>query len=180
MTEKLTCWHDGVFYTEEWRDIAGYEGAYQVSSFGRIKSLDKISSRGHKLKCKILKLNKNGFGYKHFSLFKNGKKKTCRVHVLVAETFLGHVPDGTHRMVVDHKDNIKSNNHTWNLQLITNRENVSKDRSGGTSEYVGVFYDKDRGKWRADITVGNKKRYLGSFSKELDAANAYQKALENL
>ena len=55
---------------EIWKDIEGYEGLYQVSNFGRVKSLEKIDFSGHKRKCKILKLALNRYGYAYLTLSK--------------------------------------------------------------------------------------------------------------
>ena len=73
---------------EEWKPIKEYEGLYEVSNYGRIKSL--IGQYG-KQREKILKNNKQKNGYIHITLYKNGKLKTYSIHRLVAETF---IPNG--------------------------------------------------------------------------------------
>ena len=70
---------------EEWRDIKGYEGLYQVSNLGRIKSLKSNYGRP---RIKILKLKKRKDGYIEINLHKNGVIKTFRVHQLVARSFI--------------------------------------------------------------------------------------------
>jgi hypothetical protein len=167
---------------EIWKDIPEYEGMYQVSSFGRVKSLSRKTSngRGYFLsKEKILSQSKNGSGYMSIVLSKNGKTSTKRVHKLVAICFLNHTPNGF-KLVVDHKDNNPLNNHVDNLQLVTNRYNCSKNRSNGTSRYVGVSLRKDINKWRADIVINGKKKQLGYFDNEIDAKLEYDNALQNL
>lgn len=161
---------------EIWKPVLNYEGLYEVSDLGRIKSLG--NSKGKKEK--ILNGGSDGKGYRSFRLYKNKKAKTYKLHILVAIAFLGYVPDGTNRIVVDHKDNIKTNNRADNLQLITNRKNCSKDRKGYTSDYVGVSWDKSRNKWVATIQIDGKKKNLGRFVEELDAAKAYQDKLKSL
>jgi len=168
---------------EEWRDIIGYEGVYQVSNLGRVRSLDRINYKNRFYKGIIKKLVKTGMPnnqYLSTSLNKEGVEKTKRVHVLVAQAFLKHIPDGTHNgYIVDHIDNNSLNNNLSNLQLITNRENLSKDRKG-TSKYTGVSWRKDSRNWRARIKVNGKYLTLGTFDNELEASKVYQKALKEL
>ena len=160
---------------EIWKDIPGYEGLYQVSSEGRVKSL-KRKGVGQD---RILKPSDNGRGYYQSCLVKDKKIKTIQVHQLVAMAFLGHTICGM-KVVVDHIDNNKSNNNLNNLQLISCRENLSKDKKGGSSKYVGVTWHKPRNKWRSMIRINGKNKHLGLFTNELDARDAYQEALKNL
>lgn len=76
---------------EEWRDIEGYEGYYQVSNKGNVKSLSrKREGNGKKglLKERLLKTTINSNGYPHVKLYKNGKGESCKVHRLVVDAFL--------------------------------------------------------------------------------------------
>ena len=168
---------------ERWRDIPDYEGSYQVSDFGRVKSLAKEKTGGignYKRKERILKTPLS-FGYRMVSLSNGPKVKSFKVSVLVAMAFLDHKTDG-HKVIVDHKDNIRTNDYLSNLQLITNRENSSKDRFRGnySSKYVGVCWKKENMKWAANIVIDGKLNYLGYFVNELDAHNAYQESKEEL
>lgn len=150
--------------SEEWRDIPSYENLYQVSDLGNIR-------RGNR----ILKPSFNTAGYLKVGLSKNGKVKTYMIHQLMAITFIGnYVFD--RKIIVDHKDNVKTNNVLDNLQLITFRKNVSKDRIG-SSKYTGVSWNKTRKKWYAYINTTGKNKFLGSFDNENDAALAYSNAL---
>jgi len=158
---------------EIFKDIKGYEGLYQVSNFGNVKSLN-FKRFGFE---KILKFFYNTKRYQCVKLCKEGKLKTMRVHVLVAVAFLDHVPDGTTRIVVDHINNIKTDNRVENLQLISNRENISKDRKG-ISKYTGVSWCKNYNKWCSKITIDGKSKTLGYFKNEIEASDAYQKALK--
>lgn len=155
---------------EIWKDIPNYK-FYQVSNLGRVKSLKYGKTR-------VLSLTTDIRGYLNVGLYNSIKQKMFKVHTLVAMAFLDHVPDGTHKIVVDHIDNNKLNNRVDNLNLTTQRENSSKDRKGGASEYVGVSWNKVNKKWRADIQFGDRLICLGSFKIELDAKSAYDKALE--
>lgn len=97
----------------------------------------------------------------------------------MAISFLGHKSNG-HRLVVDHINNIPSDNRLENLQIITHRKNSSKDRKGGSSKFVGVYWDKQMSKWRARIYLKGKSKHLGLFDSEKEAANAYQLVLTNI
>lgn len=102
----------------EFKQIPGFS-AYRVNKYGKIWS-DK---RNRFLKPTIQR------GYKGVYLTSDkGGQKNKKVHQLMAMAFLGHKPDGTTRVVVDHVDNNPLNNRLDNLQLISNRENVSKDK----------------------------------------------------
>ena len=164
---------------EQWKDIPNYEGVYQISDLGNIKSLDRVNSKGYNLKGKPKKQSTNRSGYKSVGLCKEGRTSTKWVHQLVAIAFLGHEPNG-HSLVVDHEDNDKLNNRLDNLQIFTNRENTSKDRRGGSSKYVGVCWDKRNKKWKAYISINKKLKHLGYFTEEIEAHNAYQSALTEL
>ena len=163
---------------EEFRDVPGWEGLYQVSNLGNVKSLGNDKAK----KEKILKQNLVGvISKQYFAVYfcVDGKRKTCRVHQLVAMAFLNHIPNGYIGLVVDHIDNNKLNNNLENLQLISVRKNNSKDKTGGASQYVGVCWHKPNKKWTAKIVINGKNKYLGIFKCELEASEAYQKALKD-
>ena len=168
---------------EVFKDVPGYEGMYQVSNLGNVKSLSREMYNGFSYftsKEKILKNGKDAHDYFNVNLYKNGKAKMFKIHQLVVMAFLGHKPDGTNKIVVDHINNIRSDNRLENLQLITNRENTSKDKIGkGSSKYTGVLFNKNNKKWKSDITINNVKFFIGYFKDEIDAHNAYQKALKD-
>jgi len=165
---------------EIWKSIKGYED-YEVSSLGRVKSLARTIYRTdgttQTYKEKFLKPTVGG-GYLKVRLSKNLKSKVKKVHQIVAIAFLNHTPNG-HSSVVDHIDNNPLNNKLGNLQIITNRENSSKDKKG-SSKYTGVIWNKLNKNWRARIYINGKHKNLGSFTDELEASKAYQKALKEL
>ena len=108
---------------EEWKPIKNYEGLYEVSNFGRVKSLERYRISGRykinmKYKEHILKPGKNGKGYLKLDLCKNGETKTHVVHRLVLSTFLGKSD-----LEGNHKDGIKENNRLDNLEYMTRSEN---------------------------------------------------------
>ena len=86
--------------------------------------------------------------------------------------FLNHKPNG-HNLVVDHINNDKLDNRLENLQIITHRENICKDRIG-TSKYAGVSYCKINKKWRARIQINKISYFLGYFTNEKDATIVYE------
>ena len=111
--------------TEEvWKDIYGYEGAYQVSSFGRIKALPRNIPGAYKNREFIKKTTHDTYGYPIVSLSKNGKSKTFTIHRLVAKAFIPN-PNPNRLKEVNHKDENKDNNHTENLEWCTTQYNLT-------------------------------------------------------
>lgn len=109
---------------EIWRDVVGYEGKYQVSSMGRVKSLSRARDCGHKQPVpeRILKLCWAGTSaYLSVSLHKSGKSQMFRVHRLMAKVFLPN-PEG--KLEVNHKDADRRNNKLSNLEWATRIENA--------------------------------------------------------
>ena len=119
-----------LFDSEIWKPVVGYEGAYEVSSQGRVRSLDRAGASGRRIKGKIRRLTKGTLGYMYINLSVDGKVKTRLVHRMVAEAFIYPCPEG---MQVDHIDNDKTNNRVTNLQYLTPRENTERQKLFGTS-----------------------------------------------
>jgi len=167
---------------EVWKDIPGYEGLYQVSNLGNVKSLTKewIAGNGAILKHngKILKC-RTPDGYKLVSLSVNGKVKTFAIHQLVAMAFLNHIPN-RYELVVDHINDNKLDNRVENLQIVTQRINSFKTQGKYSSKFKGVCWNKKCNKWVSQININGKLKYLGLFKCELEASHAYQKALKEL
>ena len=103
---------------EEWKNIIDYEGLYQVSNLGRVKSLNYK----HTGREKILKSSVDKIGYMYVGLCKNGKVKFFKVHRLIYEAFYGEIPNG---MQVNHINEIKADNRLSNLNLMTRKENIN-------------------------------------------------------
>lgn len=166
---------------EVWKDVPEFEGIYQVSNLGNVKSISRkifVNGGSYVRKGKIL----NQFldrGYPKVHLYKNGKGKVWKVHQLVAMSFLNHKPNGM-SLVVDHKNNIKNDNRLENLQIITQRENISKDQKNKSSKYTGVCWVKQQNKWLSQIRTNGKDKHLGYFTDEYEAHLAYQTELKNL
>ena len=150
---------------EIWKDIKGYEGQYEVSTSGLIKS-NKTNI--------ILKPFKDTRGYKRVRLYNNGKYKEESIHRIVANTFL---PKNQDEFIVDHIDNNKENNDLSNLQFISQRMNIIKeiDKSKKTSKYTGVYWSKWHSKWAARYS----RKHLGFYEYEDKAGQAYISYVKN-
>jgi hypothetical protein len=157
---------------EIWCGVVGYEDVYEVSSFGRVKSLRYGKNR-------ILKHGVNSNGYAIVVLCKNKNKKSKKVHQLVAEAFLNHVPCGFN-LVVDHINDIKTDNRVDNLQIVTMRYNVKKTQGKYSSQFKGVCWCEGSKKWRVRFWDGNRNLDLGYFKNEIEASEAYQLKLKQL
>ena len=109
---------------ELWKDISGYEGIYQASNWGRVKSLNRIisKSRGRKqiVKERILKPENVFDGYERVCLCRNGGQKHHRVATLVYEAFNGPIPKG---FEIDHINGIRTDNHLENLRAVSHKDN---------------------------------------------------------
>jgi hypothetical protein len=168
---------------EVWKPIPDYEGLYEVSSWGNVRSLERVV--GHRVKGfykkiyeKILSLHIRGT-YQFVNLYKENKRDPINVNVLVAMVFVeGYDPE----KLINHKDKNKLNNYYKNLECVTPRENVtfSIDKNKTSSSYVGVrvrFY-KENKYITSDIYYKGKTRHLGTFNTEEEAHQAYIKALK--
>lgn len=165
---------------EIWKDVINYEGLYQVSNLGRVKSLERIDALNRIVKEKIRKQRVGTTGYYVLDLSKDGKLKPRKVHQLVVESFLNHKPDGTQKLVVNHINRIRTDNRLENLEIVTQRENSSYHRPNTYSKYIGVTWHKHKNKWMSSLRIQGKTKYLGYFDNELDAANAYNEAKSKL
>ena len=127
---------------EVWRDIEGYEGYYQVSNIGKVRSLDRVvvHEEGTKrnLKGDILKTHIK-YGYVYVTLSKNNKLKSYRVHRLVAKAF---IPNPNNYPSVNHKDENRKNNNVTNLEWCTVKYN--NEYSGTTEKAINANKKKVR------------------------------------
>ena len=148
---------------EVWKDIKGYEGHYQVSDKGRVKSV-KFGKE------KILKPARDTKGYLAVQLCKNGEIKRCFVHRLVAQTFIQNPNNLPH---INHKDEDKTNNSVQNLEWCdskynnnygTHNQRVAEKRSKPVLQYTldGKFVKK----WKSQSDV---ERNLGYSQRNISA-----------
>lgn len=123
---------------EIWKDIKGYEGIYQVSNFGRIKSLSRnVYVNGHKrtLTTKIIKLSEDKGGYLYCCLHKEKIKKVVKVHRVVCQEF-NRTPNGKEE--VNHIDGNKKNNTPKNLEWCTRSYNMKHAFKNGLKNAKGI------------------------------------------
>lgn len=169
---------------EIWRDIKGYEGLYQVSNIGRVKSLERIitNTLGSYTRAeKILVPLKTKKGYYQIHLHKNGVCKTSKIHRLVAEAF---IPNPLNKSQVNHIDGNKINNNVENLEWATQEENMQHAYKTGlkaqTKEVREKISESRKGKYKGEkaywygkhqteeakkkMSEYRKGRYLGSNS----------------
>ena len=159
---------------EVWKDIPEFE-IYQVSNLGNVRSKNFRRTR----KTQTLLKHINNRGRYTLNLYKNGVRYSNRnISVLMAKAFLNHKPCG-HKLVVDHINNNRLNDRLYNLQVITQRLNLTKDKKG-TSKYAGVCWDKSCNKWISYISINGKSIFLGRFTDEQEAAQAYQTELNKI
>lgn len=151
---------------EEWRDIKGYEGQYQVSSEGRVKSLQReiVYKDGRKkyIREKVLHNIISDLGYYHVCLSKNGTPKRYKVHRLVAEAF---IPNPNNFFIINHKDEDPKNNFVENLEWCDQKYNVN----------YGTAIERSRQKQinRADIS-----KEVGQYSLNGDLIETFKSASE--
>ena len=146
---------------EEWRDVVGYEGYYQVSSVGRVRSVDRdVMSRNGVLKHirgRRMKIAYNkSTGYEEVALTRQNKRKLITVHRLVAKAF---VPNPNGYGYVDHINGVKTDNRVENLRWCTNQQNA--------------IYAKDH----TDIGSWKRKKVLRSDGKVFESLTAAAKEL---
>jgi hypothetical protein len=168
---------------EIWKAAVGYEGLYEVSNLGRVKSLERIVERSNggkqTLNERILKSWDDVRGYRRLRLSNQGIVKNRKIHQLVAESFLNHNPCGM-KLVVNHINFDRTDNRVENLEIVTNRQNTNQKHLPSTSQYTGVYWHKTNKKWCATIYVNRKTKYLGQFTNEYQAHLAYQSAIAQL
>ena len=161
---------------EIWKDIERLEGRYQMSNFGRLKSLSRIidNKRGtYILKEKIIALYINKLGYVIFSLKINNKQFNFSAHRVVATLFVENKKINSE---VNHIDRIRSNNIFTNLEWVSRAENGCHRSLNikKTSNYIGVSIDKKMkiNIWKSQIQINNKKIHLGFFKTQEEAYQA--------
>lgn len=168
---------------EIWKDVLDFEGHYQISCQGNLRSI-RSSQGNYRERLKKTSLDRNGYENAH--LWKQNNPSTHLVHRLVAKAFL---PNPENKATVNHKDGVKNNNILTNLEWCTQSENLQhafdtglsckeacKLRKLGTksknakSDYHNVSYDSARNKWMASVKLNRKTIGSKRFDTEIDAA----------
>ena len=156
---------------ENWKNIKGYEGLYQVSDCGRIKSLERDvyypNGTIHHLKEKILAPFLDKDGYQIVSLHKNRKMKTMKVHRLVAMAFL---PNPENKSQINHKNEIKANNVVDNLEWCEASYNINY----GTRTARAV---QNRRSYKLGNNPSAKPVFCVELNKKFDCAKSAQEEL---
>jgi hypothetical protein len=150
-------------FDEEWRDIEGFEGVYQISSFGRVKSLSRKNSYGRKIGEKTIKSHEMRGGYLRIVLHKDGSRKSCLIHRLVAKTF---VPNPHNLPIINHKDENTNNNMPSNLEWCSNKYNINygtrnKRLSQSLKKKIGQYSKNNKliKMWESATDVKNELGY---------------------
>lgn len=133
---------------EQWKPVVGYEGFYEVSDHGRVKSLPRLVKRGssdYPVKGGILKPQRQASGHLHVQLCNSDARVVARVHRLVLAAFVGPCPEG---MEVCHNDGNPTHNRLDNLRYDTRRNNVADSKKHGSFP-TDFSYRKGAGNGRA-------------------------------
>jgi hypothetical protein len=148
---------------EIWKEIKGYEGLYKINNNGQVFSYKNN---------RMLKQSIDSSGYYCVGL-SDKNSKIFRIHKLMAITFLNHIPN-KYTSVIDHVDNNKLNNCIDNIQIISQRKNLTKDRK--KNSLLGTSFYK--GKYHVRFWINGKNTYLGAYLTERDANLAYRLKLK--
>ena len=163
---------------EIWKDIKGFEGLYQVSNLGRIKSLYRTVTKSNgiisSVSEKILKGWDNGDRYLCVDFKHDGVSKKHKIHKLVSNAFLPMIKG---KNLINHKNKNRQDNILKNLERVTSRENNCHrvKGKGKYSKLIGVSISngqKRNKKWTSQISVNGKTIHLGYFYTEAEAYQA--------
>ena len=119
---------------ETWRDIEGYEGSYQVSDLGNVRSVDRVDASGNKRKGRPRKLTVDRYGYHVVGLTRDSVMKYLKVHRLVAQAF---IPNPDNKPDVNHINGVKTDNRVSKLEWCTPKENTRHAIEMGLYNPVG-------------------------------------------
>jgi hypothetical protein len=161
----------------------GIETNIEVTKNARFRKLKVDWMIYNNLKYGEIDLNNiktNIQGYKSLTIqIKGQNKKQVRLHQLIAAAFLNYKFQGN-KLVIDHIDSDKLNNNLSNLRVVTQRENLSKERTKKSGLPVGVSWRKRDKKYMSYITINNKLVHLGHFNTIEEASYAYQQKLKSI
>ena len=147
---------------ETWKAIDGYEGLYQVSNLGRVKSLNY----NHTGTERILMSRKNRGGYLYVNLHKDGHRKTITVHRLVATAFISN----PHNLeTINHKDEVKTNNTVGNLEWMSLKDN---NNYGTRNKRLSETQINDPNKSKAVQMLDRQGNLLATFPSTHEAERA--------
>lgn len=147
-----------------WKDVKGYEGLYQVSNSGLIRSVERFDCKNKRQQEVILKHSNNGKGYSNVVLCKNGKPRTFYIHKIVAEAF---IPKIEGKNFINHKDGNKQNNNVNNLEWCTRSENMKHAYKNGLAHVVNKKLSDEDIKY---IQSQKGKKSCFELAKEFDVS----------
>lgn len=169
---------------ETWKPVLGYEGLYEVSDLGRVRSLPRTATRRNGTSYRVRggmlhPTSSREDGRPSVVLANSGHYLPARVHRLVFEAFNGPTPPGYE---VDHANGDAADNRLVNLRLATKSQNTMNRGllRVNTSGAKGVAFDRRARKWRAYITVRRRRIHLGMHETVESAAAAYAEAARRL
>ena len=119
---------------EKWVYVGGYEDRYMISSWGRVKSIERINEYGRRIRERILKPGLAGKGYMQVNFWNKGRQIHKKIHRLVAETFIAGRKMGYE---VNHIDGNKLNNDISNLEWVSHSDNMRHAIKIGLWDYFG-------------------------------------------
>jgi len=151
---------------ERWAKVYNIDGEYMISDLGNMVNVKTGKRVGHIGQDK----------YVHFFGRINGKVKNFKVHQLVYNAFGGDSYDGR-KIVIDHINNVRSDNRINNLQLLKFRDNCNKDIVVGRSGVMGVSWNTAKQRWLAQISLGGRRYVIGFRKTITEAKNLYDEAL---
>lgn len=165
---------------EIWKPVVGYEGLYEVSSLGRVRSLDRYDSNNHFLKGRILRLCVDTKGYLKVGLSSNGKVKTYMVHRMVVEAF---IPNPDNLPEVNHIDEDKKNNRVDNLEMCDRKYNMNygsrmdkvRDKRLKNGTYTGLSKEEYRKKRYQEKKDKINERSREYYQKNKEERREYNK-----
>ena len=149
---------------EIWKPIKEFEGYYEVSNMGRVRSLN-YKRTGKK---KILKNIEDHKGYLEVGLTKNGKRKQFKVHRLVAEAF---IPNPENKPCIDHINTVKNDNRVENLRWVTYKENSNNEKTlekfkGENHHFFGKHHTEETKKKISEAQKGENNHMYGKHHTE--------------
>ena len=121
----------------DWRDVVGYEGVYEVSSDGQVRSVERLDSRGRRRAARPRALTRQKSGHLVVALSRNGAQKSIGVHRLVLQAFVGPCPEG---MEACHWNDVPDDNRVENLRWDTRAANIADSVRNGTHHMTRVTH----------------------------------------
>ena len=167
---------------ENWKDVVGFEGLYEVSDFGNVRYVERsyYSGRNYSVKKHIkpdlLKKRINKYGYYDVTLRKGKKRRPHEVHRLVSRAFIRESNKGE---VVNHLDLNKLNNNISNLEITTVRGNVNHYYKSTDMKCKSRGVRRQGIGFVSQITINKTRHYLGYFHSESIASTYYEQALDS-